>query len=862
MLSLYTLNPSDFTPVMQQYLNARQKLDHGSLLFFRMGDFYEAFFEDAQLIAKELEITLTGKPEQKFPGGRIPMAGVPAKAIKPYIAKLLESNYKIHVAEQMADPKTCKGLVPREITKVYTPGTINDLDFLETYQNNFILSIFSNDNQSYGLSYADISTGEFYVTEIDSIYLNEELARIKASEIIIPARISKAERGQIVGEKLATINIQANKNYSLFDKNNFDIDLARQNLTSIFEVNSIEKLIHDSLGSSDGQGLALIAAGALIEYFKETLGQEFANGSSKNFDVIKSYKISEYMILDANSRRNLELFQTLSGQNQGSFFAAIDRTASKPGKRKLKSWIEQPLLNIEEINKRQNAIEELLEDRFLISKLHNKLSELYDLDRLSNRLVSTLISPRELIQLKNSLLTSIELSLDLQNSKHFGQLRAIDPEIKNLVAEIESALIDTPPILISEGNIIKAGYNNELDEYISLVTDSQSWLENYESQEKERTGIKTLKVSFNKVHGYYIESSRLNQSKLPEDYIIKQTMVNTIRAVTPELQDFEDKITNAESRRNNLEYKIFNDLRQKLAMTGSKVKKLAQDLATLDALVSLAKLADEQNYTKPSIDNSFNLELKDARHPVVEQKLKLGEFVPNDINIGKDFTLMILTGPNMAGKSTYMRQNALIVLLAQIGSYVPASYARIGLVDRIFTRIGASDDLASGQSTFMVEMTETASILNGMTNRSFVVLDEIGRGTSTYDGVSIAWAIVEHIVKNYDSRTIFATHYHELAGLQDSYKKIQNFQVLVSESKDQNGKNQIEFLHKVTTGSADKSYGIEVARLAGLPKGVLDRARAINSQLAGGRSRVLAKKNPIEQNSSSDIESLPLFTAN
>ena len=852
---------------MQQYLKARSTLTGKSILLFRMGDFYEAFFQDAEDIAQELEITLTGRPESNYPGGRLPMAGVPQKAVKGYIAKLLERNYKVYLAEQMADPKTCKGLVPREIVKVFTPGTINDLDLLESYKNNFILSIcpekMKAESQSFGLAYADISTGEFYTTEIDAKYLDEEVARIAPSEIILPSYRVK-EEGMIVAEEKIQADLSQHSfttQLSPFSKDNYDLDLARQNLSSVFELNSVEKLIQENF-APDSKGLALKASGALVEYFKETLASEFAQNSSNNFDVIKTYSVSEYMILDKATRRNLELTESLTGNKQISLFNTIDKTASKPGRRRLQSWLQQPLYDLTMINARQQAVTELLEAGQKRLEIRDLLKRSYDVDRLAGRLSSTLISPRELNNLKDSLLAVIEISELLQDlqSPMVSSLKAIPESVFEFCRDVESAIKTDPALTITEGGILNFGFNTELDEYITLVEDSESWLKAYEEEQKQKLDIKNLKVSFNKVHGYFLETSRANESKITDEFVIKQTMVNNVRFISEDLQNFEEKVTNAQSRRNALEYKLFADLRQALSEKAALIKQIAFCVADLDALQALAQLADENSYVRPELDDSLDLEIRQGRHPVVEKNLPMGAFVPNDL---ADTQIMVLTGPNMAGKSTFMRQNALIILLAQIGSYVPAQSAKIGLVDRIFTRIGASDDLASGQSTFMVEMTEAAVILNSMTQRSFVILDEIGRGTSTYDGVAIAWSILEYIAKTAAPRTVFATHYHELANLERLFNSIQNFQVLVSDS----GKGKIEFLHRVAPGSADKSYGIEVAKLAGLPKEVLQRASTINNQLQSQRKQKLGlkaksldpMKEAIKDDGSLELEKLPLF---
>jgi DNA mismatch repair protein MutS len=868
----HNLKIENFTPVMQQYLTERKKLTGKSVLLFRMGDFYEAFFQDAEDIAQELEITLTGRPESNYPGGRLPMAGVPQKAVKGYIARLLDRDYKVYIAEQMADPKTCKGLVPRSIVKIFTSGTINDLDLLESYRNNFIAAIcpekFKDESDTYGLAYADISTGEFYATELSAKFLEEELARIQAAEIIAPSSRVK-EEGMIVAEEKVQIDVSSfnlKKELSPFNKENFDIDLARQNLSSVFEINSVDKLVKESF-APDSKGLALKAAGALIEYFKETLSSEFAQNSSKNFDVIKTYTVSEFMLLDKATRKNLELTESTTGNKRTSLFATIDKTASKPGRRRLQNWLEQPLFDLAVVNARQEAVTEFIisnDERLSIQAL---LKRTYDIDRLSGRLASTLISPRELNNLKDSLLAVVEISslLDQFKSPIISSLKYIPDSILSFCREVESAVKPDPSLAITDGGILNVGYNQELDEYISLVEDSESWLKNYENEQRGKLGIKNLKVSFNKIHGYFLETSRANESKITDDYVVKQTMVNTVRFMSEDLQSFEEKITNAESRRNGLEYKIYNELRRTLAGQSSLIKQIANATADLDAIQALAQLAVDQDFVRPELNDSLDLEIIQGRHPVVEANLSMGAFVPNDL---KDTQIMILTGPNMAGKSTYMRQNALIILLAQIGSYVPAESARIGLVDRIFTRIGASDDLSSGQSTFMVEMTEAASILNSMTEKSFVILDEIGRGTSTYDGVAIAWSILEYIAKTFAPRTIFATHYHELANLARIFNSIKNYQVLVAENPNARGKNKIEFLHKVAPGSADKSYGIEVAKLAGLPKEVIQRATAINNQLQAQRKQKLglnsknmdSVKSAINQDGDLEIDKLPLFS--
>ncbi len=852
----------NYTPVMQQYLRARSGLGPGSVLFFRMGDFYEAFFDDAKLLAKELEITLTGRSETNYPGGKIPMAGVPARAVKPYIAKLLEKSYKVCIAEQMADPKTCKGLVPREICQTYTPGTIAELDLLKGHQNNFIAAVFENlMAKKVGLAYADVSTGEFYITELDRSQLDQELFRISASELLVPSSKLKREDHQLESTYEALMKLDFP--YTHYDKRFFDFSVAKSNISREFSLKAISKDLEDNYP------LAISAAGALLEYIAENQKSLYDANAGKLFDALKTYHVGSYMLLDSSTRRNLEISKGLhTNTRAGSLFSAIDRTNCPLGKRRLQSWLEQPLYDIQAIKNRQNAIKELNEDWGLQRDLYEFLDEMADLNRLAHRLSLESIMPKELVSLKDSLLLVLKISSRMPDFKSslLARLNSIPDEIHNFISKIEDSIIDSPSLNLTEGNIFRKGINSELDEYISLMEDSSVWLGDYEARLREELGVKTLKVSFNKVHGYYIEVSKINQKFIPENFICKQTLVNNLRYISEELKEFETKALSAESKRNNLEYKMFQDFKSASASLAPTIKILADLIADLSAILSLSMLAIENNYVCPEIDESTALEIEAGRHPVVEQNLGIGEFVENDIFLGSDLSendskasLILLTGPNMAGKSTYMRQNALIILLAQVGSFVPAKKARIGLVDRIFTRIGASDDLASGQSTFMVEMNEVANIVNGMSSRSFLVLDEIGRGTSTYDGVSIAWAIAEYIVEKDCPRTIFATHYHELAVLEKYHTgKVANYQMLVSEPD--SSKQKIEFLHKVAPGSAGKSYGIEVAKLAGLPSEIISKANSLNRELVKAHAMPSTKKK-FAQGGSVDIEATPLFQA-
>jgi DNA mismatch repair protein MutS len=872
-----------YTPVMQQYLNARLSLQEDAVLLFRMGDFYEAFFDDARIISRELDITLTARPETNHPEGRIPMAGVPAKAVKPYIAKLLERGYKVSIAEQMADPKTCKGLVPREVCATYTAGTLSELDLLKSNENNYIASIFAKANsEEFGLAYVDLSTGEFCITELKQHQVESELFRIKPSELLVPSL--RGEKSNLDIERPLEAMFSFKYPYSHYDVKNFDTDLAFSNIKREFR---LQQLSHDL---KENYSNALRAAGALIEYFAETQKALFLKNSGKLFDSLKTYQAGEYVSLDVSTRKNLEVTCSLySGKVEGSLLSAIDRTNCSLGKRRLNVWLDQPLCDLKAIQLRQEAVQTLYSDPNLEADLYEILAGMPDLSRLSQRLALETINPRELVALKDSLLVFERLSQvfsknyqgcyseknaannlnELFKSPYFEIFKTVPTEIKDFISEIEFQLLDNPSVFINEAGIFRKGVNPELDELISLMEDGTKWLNVYEESLKESTGIKTLKVTFNKVHGYYIEISKANQKLIPAELTIKQTLVNAVRCMSEELKAYENKVFNAEFARSSLENRLYTELRSKSAVNVPLFKAIANAIADLSVLTSFSIIARERNYVRPYVDDSDALFIEAGRHPVLEQKLGLGQFVDNDIRLSSSSEagarFILLTGPNMAGKSTYMRQNALIILLAQVGSFVPATRARIGLVDRIFTRIGASDDLASGQSTFMVEMNEVANIVNGMSSKSFLVLDEVGRGTSTYDGISIAWAIVEFIVEQICPRTIFATHYHELAQLEKNYSgRIINAQMSVSEPSCENP--QIAFLHKVKAGSATKSYGIEVARLAGLPQDILDRAMLVNQQLERSLSlpasnkalKKIAAKSSLG-NESTDFNLRPLF---
>lgn len=804
---------SEFTPMMQKYIETKKEYPD-CILFYRLGDFYEMFFEDAQIASKELEITLTGKSCGQEE--RAPMCGVPYHAVDGYLNKLVSKGYKVAICEQVEDPKLAKGLVKREVTRIVTPGTNLDIQALDDSKNNYILCV-SYFPEKTGISIADVTTGDYYLTEVDDLRkLQDEINKYEPSEIICNEAFL-----------VSGFNIEDMKNrigvmvYSL-DTHYFDDDTCRKFLLKHFHVNSLA-----GLGIEDFP-TGLTAAGALLQYLYET-----QMTSLEHFTHLYPYLTSKYMLLDGATRRNLELLETLrEKQKKGSLLGVLDKTKTAMGGRLLRKYIEQPLIDKETIEKRLDTIEEFCNNSMLRDELREYLNPIYDLERLLGKVSYRSANPRDLIAFRNSLemLPSIKTVLKDTNAELLVEIQEKMDDLSDLFHLIDSAIIEDPPLAVKEGGIIKDGFNETIDELRRAKTEGKNWLAALENEDKERTGIKNLRIKYNKVFGYYFEVTNSYKAMVPDDYIRKQTLANAERYTTPRLKELEDTILNAEDKLYSLEYDAFCEVREQIAAQIERIQQTARSVAKLDVLASLSYIAERNHYVRPVLNEKGIIDIKAGRHPVVEQMIQNDMFISNDtyLDNGKH-CIAVITGPNMAGKSTYMRQTALIVLLAQIGSFVPAEKANIGIVDRIFTRVGASDDLASGQSTFMVEMNEVANILRNATSNSLLVLDEIGRGTSTFDGLSIAWAVIEHISnrKILGAKTLFATHYHELTELEGKMDNVNNYCIAVKEKGD-----DIVFLRKIIKGGADKSYGIQVAKLAGVPDMVIDRAREIVNQLS------------------------------
>ena len=820
------------TPMLRQFLEIKKDYTD-TILLYRMGDFYETFFEDAVCAAKDLEITLTSREGGAL--GRVPMAGVPVKAADIYIAKLIEKGRKIAICEQTQDPKDAKGLVERRVVKKITAGTITDSNLLDSSKNNYLCALFQEkDTKLFGLAYIDISTAEFKITKASLEALKSELARISPSEILIPVKKMKLMPFQVVPEEKfdAPKDIWQNYNCTKCDASVFSEVFATRKIKEIFNVNSLEPFGVDDFR----QGI--IAAGAVIDYIEKT-----QLDNMPKFDVISPYSLEGYVAMDGATRKNLELKETMRDKNKkGSLLWAINRTNTNMGERLLSQWIQQPLQDVAEIKSRQESVGELLWNPPLCLRLKALLERVFDIERLATRVSNDSANARDFIALKDSLsvLPEFEILLENSTSKHLKALTEDSSDLFELAEIIDRTILPSPSVNLREGNLIKEGVNSELDYYKGLLTGGENWLEEYEAKEREETGIKSLKMAYSKSFGYFIEVTHANSSLVPERYIRRQTLTNTERYTTPELKKHESEVISAQSKTVEMEYKIFCDLRNYLKEYVTRIRKAAEAVATLDVLLSFANVASEYKYTCPNVDNSDVISIKNGRHPVIEQLLPMGSYVANDLYISNNegkTGFIILTGPNMAGKSTYMRQNALIVILAQIGSFVPAQEAHIGVVDRVFTRVGSVDDLSTGQSTFMVEMNETALILNSATNRSFILLDEIGRGTSTYDGVAIAWSVSEYIAKTICARTIFATHYHELNVMCNEFPQIKNFRMTINENDD-----GIDFLYKVVPGGTSRSYGIQVAKMAGLPDSVISRAKNLMSKMQKDYGKNLDKK--------------------
>lgn len=803
---------AEYTPMMQQYLQTKEEYKD-CILFYRLGDFYEMFFEDAEMVSKELELTLTGKNcgmEE-----RAPMCGVPYHAVEGYLNKLVANGHKVAICEQVEDPKLARGLVKREVIRIVTPGTNLDMQALDESRNNYIMCIVYLADK-YGVSIADVSTGDYYVTEVDSERkLVDEIHKFGPSEIICN------ESFYMSGVDIDDLRHRLGITICALETWYFGDELAENTLKGHFKVKSLT-----ALGLSD-YDCSVIAAGALLKYLYET-----QKNNLDNIVAIHPYSTGKYMIIDSSTRRNLELVETLrEKQKRGSLLWVLDRTKTAMGARLLRSYVEQPLIDMEEIARRQDAICELNANVITREELREYLNPIYDLERLITRVTYLSANPRDLIAFRNSIgmLPPIHTLLGEFDGELLRQLRENIDTLEELHALIDAAIVEEPPISVRDGGLIKEGYSEEVDKYRHAKTEGKTWLAELETKEREKTGIRNLKIKYNKVFGYYLEVTNSYKNLVPDYFTRKQTLANAERYITPELKELEDMILGAEDKLVTLEYELFCEVRERIGQEVVRILRTAKAVAGLDVFASLAVVAEQNNYCRPKVSESGVIDIKNGRHPVVEKMIVNDMFIDNDTYLDNgNNRISIITGPNMAGKSTYMRQSALIVLMAQIGSYVPASSAQIGIVDRIFTRVGASDDLASGQSTFMVEMNEVANILRNATANSLLILDEIGRGTSTFDGLSIAWAVVEHISnpKLLGAKTLFATHYHELTELEGKLNNVNNYCIAVKEKGD-----DIVFLRKIVGGGADKSYGIQVAKLAGVPDSVIERAKEIVEEL-------------------------------
>ena len=816
---------AEYSPMMQHYLDMKEKYKD-CILFYRLGDFYEMFFDDAINVSKELELTLTGK--ECGQEERAPMCGIPYHAADSYIAKLIANGHKVAICEQLEDPKFAKGMVKRDVIRVVTPGTVIEANLLEDKKNNYIMSIYKN-GIYYGLTACDVTTGDLRTTEIKETNnftaLLDEISKYSPAELVVNPMMYDCS------EEIAKI------------RERFDVYITRleeKEFTNNYEALSVKyKIVDDEEKPVEDLSkymLSVAATNALFTYLLDT-----QKNNLDHINKIVLYSVTKYMSLDINARRNLEITEKLRDKTKkGTLLWVLDKTATAMGGRLLRRWLNNPLINVEKINKRLDAVAELKDNIILRGEISDNLKKVYDIERLAGKISYGSANGRDLISLKSSAkqLPEIKKILSQAKSSMLVELYSELDTLDDVYDIIDKTIVDEPPISVKEGGLIKLGYDEEIDKLKTATTDGKNWIINLEAEEREKTGIKGLKIGFNKVFGYYIEVTKSNISLVPDRYIRKQTLTGGERYITEELKNLENQILGAEEKVVNLEYNVFVEVRDKIEAQIERVQKSAGIIATLDCLCSLATVAEDQNYVRPEVDNSGVLDIKDGRHPVIEKILPSGSFVQNDTYLDKDENrLAIITGPNMAGKSTYMRQVALITLMAQIGSFVPASYARIGVVDKIFTRVGASDDLSMGQSTFMVEMMEVAQILKEATANSLVILDEIGRGTSTYDGLSIAWAVAEYISdkEKCGAKTLFATHYHELTDLENKLEGVKNYSIAVKEKGE-----DIIFLRKIVKGGTDESYGVHVAKLAGVPQTVTKRANEILKSIE--RKNVLNNK--------------------
>ena len=815
------------TPMMQKYMETKEEYKD-CILFYRLGDFYEMFFDDAKICSEELELTLTGKSCGLKE--RAPMCGVPFHAVDGYLNKLVTKGYKVAICEQVEDPKQAKGLVKRAVTRVVTPGTNLDTQALDASKNNYLMCVVYTTN-AYGVSYVDVTTGDYYLAEFSSQnQLLDEIGKIMPSEIICNDSflVSEMNFDDLQGRLGIVV--------SAIDAWHFDEERCKDTLKRHFKVGTLSGL------GLDDYTIGMVAAGAVMQYLEET--QKI---SLDHITSLHPYLSDRFMLLDRSTRRNLELCETMREKaKRGSLFWVLDKTKTAMGARLLRNSIEQPLIDPSAINARLDTIEALNENAINREELREYLNPIYDLERLISKISYRSANARDLVAFRQSLsmLPPIKMILNTYDGTLLRQYGEEMDDMKELHDLIEAAIVDEPPLSVREGGMIKDGYHEEIDRLRHAKTDGKEWLAKLLEEEKERTQIKNLKIKYNKVFGYYLEVTNSYKELVPDDWTRKQTLANAERYTTPRLKELEDTILGAEDRLYNLEYDVFCQVRERIYEDITKIQKTAKIIAAVDMFTSLALVAEQNNYVRPQITTDGCIDIKDGRHPVVEKMIAHDMFVSNDTYLDDEkHKIAIITGPNMAGKSTYMRQTALLVLMAQIGSFVPASHAKIGVVDRIFTRVGASDDLASGQSTFMVEMTEVANILRNATKNSLIILDEIGRGTSTFDGLSIAWAVIEHIAnpRLLGAKTLFATHYHELTELEGKLDSVDNYCIAVKEQGE-----DIVFLRKIIKGGADKSYGIQVAKLAGVPENVLHRATEIVAQLSDNDIASKAKEIDVE----------------
>lgn len=833
---------AEYSPMMQKYLETKEQYKD-CILFYRLGDFYEMFFDDALTASRELEITLTGKDcgqEQ-----RAPMCGVPHHAVDSYVAKLIAKGYKVAICEQLEDPKTAKGIVKRGVIRIITPGTLIESNMLEEKKNNYIMSIFKN-GIYFGLSVCDISTGDFYSTEIKGennfALLLDEMARYNPAEMITNSMMYDCvEEMQKIKERFPVFISKFNDKFF-----NDDIDAIQKQF-------SVEDTMQRPVSNLQEKTLAVRSINALLEYLLQTQKTQL-----EHLNKIVLYSTNKYMALDINARRNLELTEKMRDKSKkGTLLWVLDKTSTSMGGRQLRRWINDPLIDVREINERLEAVKELKDNIMLRGELIENLKKVYDIERLAGKISYGNANARDMISLKNSLskLPAVKELLKDTKSTMLKRLYTELDELKDIYELIEKSIVDDPPMSVKEGGIIKLGYDPEIDKLKTATTEGKNWIIKLEAEEREKTGIKTLKVGFNKVFGYFIEVTKSFLNQVPDRYIRKQTLTNCERYITEELKNLENEILGAEERVVNLEYDAFTTIRKQIGNNIRRLQASAAAISTLDVLASFATVAEDMNYCMPTVNEQGIIDIKGGRHPVIEKMLPAGSFVENDTYLDQDENRMsMITGPNMAGKSTYMRQVALITLMAQIGSFVPATSANIGVVDKIFTRVGASDDLSMGQSTFMVEMMEVATILKEATPNSLVVLDEIGRGTSTYDGLSIAWAVAEFISnkEKCGAKTLFATHYHELTELENQVDGIKNYHVEVKEKGE-----DIIFIRKIVRGGTDESYGVHVAKLAGVPKPVLTRANEILKSLE--RKSILGSKKQEKENKKVQAGQLDLY---